>query len=128
MKRVVFISMIFCVVIFAGCREDEKTEPANINPQVEPVEPVASVEPVQPAVPPTPFKAGMLYFDDISVVKTEIPEEDVFPIANGTSSVSAKSKSGVKMAAFEEPEQCHVEPYWFKLVAQMDALVVPLEG
>ena len=74
MKRVFFVSMILCMIIMAGCR-DEKTP-------VDPVDPSAvPVEPVQPAVPPTPMKAGMLIFNDINVVKKDISAKDMFPIA-----------------------------------------------
>jgi len=119
MKRVYFFSIIICGVILAGCREDKTTLP---DPNA------VVVEPVQPKNPPTPMKAGMLIFNDINVVKKVVSAEDAFLIASESSSISTKSKSGLK-ASYDEPEgEFHVEPYRFKLVEQMDALIVPLEG
>jgi len=123
MKRVFFISMILLGVILTGCRKDAPTTPDD--PEIKP-EPI--VEPVQPVNPPTPVKEKMLIFNDIEVIGRIISKDEAFPIASGKSFVSSKGKSGVKMASYDLPEECSVQPYRFKLVNQNEALIVPLEG
>ena len=120
MKKVFLISMTICSAILIGCNKDPK-------PDVD--QPESAVEPVQPTEAPCPLKNGYLFFDGITVKKADIPENEVFPVANVTSSISAKSvKFGVK-STYESPVgDFKVNDYRFKLVAQMDALIVTLNG
>ena len=122
MKRVFFISLILFGVILTGCREDKEKTPLP-DPPTDPI-----VEPVQPINQPTPVKAGMLLFDGLNAKKNVIHEEDVFPIASESYFVSPIKKSGLKMASYELPEECSDNGYRFKLVAELEAIIVNLEG